>query len=133
MTSSCKNREQKDVIYYNKDFNEMTNIAKDIDQPFCIVLVDSLNFTANEYLYLLNNYKVMDRGISYNFINTTLNENKWYSQLLSPQIYPVTCIFNTTGELIDLIPGSSNESILYIDRVIKTKKTMFRISLQSKI
>jgi hypothetical protein len=42
---------------------------------------------------------------------------------LSPQTLPVTCVFTTSGELIDLIPGNSKESFLYTKEALTNQKT----------
>lgn len=117
---TCTSNKQECNIYHNNDFDEIATIANDANLPFCVVLIDSTRFTADEYINMIKVYKTLSVRTIYNFINVRLSENKWYSKLLSPQIYPVTCVFNTTGQLIDLVPGNSKESMLYIDKAINT-------------
>ena len=42
---------------------------------------------------------------------------------MAPISTPLTCIFSPNGKLIDLIPGASRESFLYIQRAIESLET----------
>ncbi len=53
-----------------------------------------------------------------NFVDVTQPENLWYVKLLLPEVLPLTCVFSSSGNLIDLIPGFSRESMLYIEDAI---------------
>lgn len=117
---TCTSKKQECNIYHNNDFDEISTIANDANLPFCVVLIDSTIFTADEYINMIKVYNTSYVKTMYNFINVRLNENKWYSKLLSPRIYPVTCVFNAMGQLVDLVPGSSKESMSYIDKAINT-------------
>ena len=120
ITVSCSSNVQKDDIYYNKDFDEITTVASATNHSFCIVLLDSLSITSDEYIEMIQKSPSIHKGTIYNFVNITADENKWYSKLLLPQIYPVTCVFNSVGQLIDLVSGNSRESVVYIAKAINT-------------
>lgn len=118
---SCDPGKHEYHVFHEKPFNEILDIAIDADLPFCIILSDSLSINSNKYIDLNRKHKTPINNAIYNFVNIDLKDNKWYAKLLSPQIYPVTCVFNTSGVLIDLIPGSSKESFAYVNKVINTK------------
>lgn len=88
----------------------------------CIVRIDPTLFTAYQYINMINVYKTPNVKTIYNIINVQLSEYNWYTKLLSPQIYPQTCVFNSTAQLIDLVPGNSKESLSYIGKAINTRK-----------
>lgn len=122
-TLSCINEENKFYTYNNKSIEEISSLANNAGLPFCIVLIDSTHFTVNEYLKMIKTHTKSPHSILYNFINIYNSDNKWYSKLLSPHIYPVTCVFNTNKQLIELVPGSSIESFFYIDKAILSEET----------
>lgn len=107
-------------------------LQKKSNLPFCIVLLDSTNFSSIEYINALNEYKISNNSVIYNFADIHFKDNQWYGKLLLPQIYPVTCVFNHIGQLIDLIPGSSKESFVYIDKVIKTENPCLEFHYNQK-
>ena len=118
--ASCTNNGIRDIVYYEKSFAEAKQISQNLQLPFCMVLYDSLQNTTLEYLDKFHANKLpLNKGV-FNFVNITADKNKWYNKLLSPQTFPVTCIFSPSGELLDLIPGNSKESVLYTDKVLTT-------------
>lgn len=130
--TSCWHNKQEYIVYYDKSFNEISDTAKKPNLPFCIVLFDSINFSSIEYINVLNEYKTSSNSVICNFVNIHFKGNQWYSKLLSPQIYPITCVFNRIGELIDIIPGSSKESFAYIDKVINTEEPCLEFHYNQK-
>lgn len=132
MIVSCTSNIPEHNIYHNENIEEIITLAQDKNQPFCVVLIDSLHMTANEYINAISKCKILQKGVLFNFISIDLNENKWYSKLLAPQIYPVSCIFSPKGELIDLVPGISNESVAYINQVITTKQPCLEFHYNQK-
>lgn len=115
---SCANNGSRDIVYYEKSFAESQQISQDLQLPFCIVLYDSLQNTTQEYLDKFHANKIHLNKSVFNFVDITVDKNKWYNKLLSPQTLPLTCIFSSSGKLIDLIPGSSKESLLYTEKAI---------------
>ena len=89
---------------------------------FCIVLHDSITHIHNDYINKLSALCINTKKVNINFVNIDDNSNQWYYKILRPQILPVTCIFNESGKLIDIIPGNSIESMRYIANTIKTSK-----------
>lgn len=118
LSTSCKKTENH--ILTNCDFAKVKAIASEKKLPFCIVFNDSLSLISSEYIGVIKTYQTPINSAIYNFVNINLENNKWYTKLFSPQIYPVTCVFSPLGQLIDLIPGSSKESFAYIAKVINT-------------
>lgn len=119
----CKTKDEPDNIYCKKSFIEMQQISQKIKLPFCLVLYDSTQVASQEYIKkLYQNSQNMKQGL-FDLIDITSNESSWYGKLLSPQILPLTCVFTTSGELIDLIPGSSQESFLYTKEALTNQKT----------
>lgn len=109
-------------IYYNKSFHEVSDIAYNSKSPFCVVLIDSQSMESKEFMDMIKTDNISSDKLIFNFVNTDIEENKWYSKLLSPQVYPVICVFGDSKTLIDLIPGNSKESFSYLNKVIETRE-----------
>ena len=121
---SCSPKQKPDNIYNEKSFTEIQKISQEVNLPFCLILYDSSQVASKEYierLYYKKNNMNPNRGL-FNLINITFDENKWYEKLLSPQLIPLTCVFAASGELIDLVPGSSKESLSYTEKALITQK-----------
>jgi hypothetical protein len=119
---SCCTMRKQDNIVNEKSFAEMCQISQKIKLPFCLVLYDSTQVASQEYIKkLYQNSQNMKQGL-FDLIDITSNESSWYGKLLSPQILPLTCVFTASGELIDLIPGSSQESLLYTKEALTNQK-----------
>ncbi len=130
--ASCANNSSRDIVYYEKSFAESRQISQDLQLPFCIILYDSLQNTPQEYLDKIHANKIrLNKGV-FNFIDIAADKSKWYNKLLSPQTLPVTCIFSSSGELIDLIPGSSKESLLYTKEALTNQKANYEFHYNQK-
>ena len=117
---SCDNNNYKDKIYYEMSFVESLQISKELSLPFCMIVYDTLQVTAQEYLRrLYSNEKSLEKCI-FNFVSINNAENRWYEKILLSEVYPVACVFDLSGKLLDLIPGSSKESMSYLREVIAT-------------
>lgn len=120
MLISCSNNEE--VVFTNKSYKEISILAKECNETFSMVLYDTLQVTPKEYLDLSRKYNApMDKMI-YNFISTLSDEGELYYKLLLPDMLPVTCVFNSSGKLIDLFSGLSKEVFLYANKAINTQK-----------
>ncbi len=118
----CCTMSKQNNVFNEKSFVEMCQISQKIKHPFCLVLYDSTQVASQEYIKkLYQNSQNMEQGV-FNLINIAIDENSWYEKLFSPQTIPLACVFTTSGELIDLIPGSSKESFLYTQKAINTQK-----------
>ena len=84
----------------------------------CIIINDSSNISNDDFLQRLSAMKITS---TFNFIDVRKPTNYWYYKLLVPQILPITCVISK-GVIIDLIPGYSNESILYVKEVVTQQK-----------
>lgn len=118
---SCVDKNQEYNIYSNCDLTKIAEVSSTKKMPYCVVLIDSTSFSIDNYLQIIKTYTTLHTDVVFNFININLDKNKWYSKILSPQIYPITCIFNKDSNLYELIPGNSKESILYLEKAIKTE------------
>jgi hypothetical protein len=112
------------VAYENRSFENIYSLAKINNSPFCIVLTDSNNNLSKEFIFQLEkNYKsLLDKTIL-NIVDISSIENEWYIKWLCPASIPLTCVFSSGGNLIDLIPGASKETFLYIEEAVNKVKT----------
>lgn len=123
------------TIYQNCNFEDIRNIGRKNNIPFCIVLTDSSQNLSNEYcLQLQDNYKFLTHKAVYNVVDINLPINEWYLKWLCPVSTPLTCVFSPNGKLIDLIPGAARETFLYTEEAVKKMEvTDFHWSNQFKI
>lgn len=117
---SCGNSD----IYYNGDFDEVAAAADKSGKPFCIVLVDNMQYVSREYAYILqvNHERVAGRAV-FDIVDIEKEENGWYVKWLNPVSVPLTCVFSEAGDLVDLIPGMSDESFSYIEESVEHSTT----------
>ena len=113
---SCQ---RNNMINYEVSYEGMCDIGKDKSKSFCIVLYDSTSFTPEDYIEKYTRLAACTDNIIVDFIEINSGNNDWYIKMLRPDILPLTCIFDSDGILIDLIPGSSSESMKYIIRGLK--------------
>ncbi len=116
--------EKETVIYQNSPFEDIYSLAGINNIPFCIVLADSGNSLSKEFVFQLGeNYKFLLDKTIVNIVDVSSIENEWYIKWLSPASIPLTCVFSSGGNLIDLIPGVSKETFLYIEEAVSQMKT----------
>ena len=117
---SCSNKGKKRIEYFDLSLEEIITQTQDAKMPFCVILIDSIEFTSQDYIHLLEIYNTLPKNkkILLDYANYNNVNNQWITKLIQPQIYPVTCIFSSHGKLIDLIPGKSSESYAYIKDVL---------------
>ena len=120
--AACKGADYP--IQEDKTFEEVFAFAKQKDQPFCVVLVDSTQALSKEYLQSLRTdyYYITDKAV-FNIIDISSKNSEEYVKALTPVSLPLACIFSPNGQLIDLIPGAAKESFLYSEQAIQ-KQTM---------
>lgn len=111
---SCNKKVSRPIYYEDKTFTEIANETK---TPFCIILRDTLSLSIDKYMESIQRYSSSSKNTVFHFINT--EKEQWLHKLLLPRVYPVTCIFNSYGKLIDLIPGDTKESFIYISQVLE--------------
>lgn len=74
---SCDNNNCKDKVYYEMSFVKSLQISKEFSLPFCVIVYDTLQITAREYLKgLCSNEKLLEKCI-FNFVSINNAENKW--------------------------------------------------------
>lgn len=121
LSFSCKN--VKNELLFNKDFDEVSTVAKVQNLPFCIVLVNSSSDLSKGYVdNLQKEYKALQEKAIYNVVDIVQPGNSWYLKWLLPVSLPLTCVFSPNGTLIDIIPGTSKETFLYSDEVMEKQK-----------
>lgn len=108
---SCQ---KQTIIYYNVSYEDMCNIGKKNARSFCIILYDSTSFGPDNYMDKYIQSVSKSRNLIADFVEFRSEKNDWYVKLFRPDILPLTCIFNQQGVLVDLIPGSSMESMKYV-------------------
>lgn len=118
--SACNDR--NDNIYFNKSFEETCTIASRKGKSFCITLIDSTKELSQKYCSYMKNERLITNQAIYNIIDVNLPSNEWYIKWICPLSLPLTCVFSSKGELIDLIPGSTKETFLYIKEVVFNKE-----------
>ncbi|MEY8685615.1 DUF1573 domain-containing protein [Bacteroides sp. AN502(2024)] len=117
--SSCNQHTCK--IYKNQSFEKICSIAYSNKKTFCIVLVDSTQDLSREYCLKSKDFIDTNKAI-YNLVDINISSNEWYMKWLCPLSLPLTCVFSENGTLVDLIPGATKETFLYIAKAISDKK-----------
>lgn len=104
--------------YYDVDIEKMVSIAKNEDQLFCCVLIDSLSDEMKLFYDFLKTDEQIRKKALFNFIDITDSSNFWYIQWLRPVSNTVTCVFNPSGKLLNLINGVTYESFIALKQSI---------------
>lgn len=105
-------------IYYGIPFEQLREVAEKNDKPVCLVLYDSSSFSPQDYVKRYSESGNAFNKAVFGFLDATSSDNAFYGKLFRPDVYPVSCIFDHNGKLIDLIPGCAKESMLYVNKVI---------------
>lgn len=71
---------------------------------------------------LVNKYTNLPEKALFNIVDISLPDNKWFEEWLCPIYVPLTCVFSSSGELLDLIPGMSYEGFSYMEKTIKDER-----------
>jgi hypothetical protein len=109
-------------IDFNKSFEEILLDSYNNKKPFCIVLIDSMQMSHQNYVESLNrDYGHLRSEAIYDIIDVNHQENAWYAKWLKPSRLPLTCVFSSNAILIDIIPGATRETFLYTEKAIKTQ------------
>lgn len=108
-------------IFSEKSFTEMLEKSQEMNLPFCLVLYDSMGVASQEYINAIYSSGLKVEDGLFNLVNVADKENSWYVKLLAPQVLPLNCVFTATGELIDLIPGGTKESLLYTKEALNNQ------------
>ena len=116
MFVSCQ---RGNMINYGVSYDIMCDIGKDRSESFCIVLYDSTSFTSEDYIESYTGFVPRAYNMIVDFIEVDSENNDWYVKMLRPEVLPLTCIFDSNGILVDLIPGSSSESMKYVNLVLE--------------
>ena len=100
------------IVVYDKTFDEIHAISSDLNQSYCIVLLDSTQKFSMQYKAMIQSSS-STKSVVFDLIDINNPNNEWFLQWLCPLSLPLTCVFSAHGNLIDLIPGSTQESLLY--------------------
>ena len=106
-------------VSFNKIFEEISLDASNKNKPFCVVLTDSMQTSYKNYIKSLNeDYSYLLSKAIYNIADINREENNWYLKWLCPTFLPLTCVFSSEAQLIDIIPGATREAFLYSGEAI---------------
>ena len=119
--ASCNNKKGS-VILNNKSIEETKIIAHDMHSGYCIVLLDSTQILSRQYREKIEN-SIIEEPTIYNLVDINIPENEWFLKWLCPISLPLTCVFSKDGNLLDLIPGSTRESLLYANDAMSKECT----------
>lgn len=114
--TSCQKQEV--CVFCNLDIETMSSIAREKNQLFCCVLIDSLSDEMKLFNGFVNTNKQISDKVLFNFIEVTDSCNFWYIQWLRPVSNTVSCVFSPSGELINLINGGTYESFVALKKSI---------------
>nr|MBQ5603921.1 DUF1573 domain-containing protein [Bacteroidales bacterium] len=110
--------------FYNSELSEIIESARNTNSFLCVVIGEQSILKEIDYVGLFKNHaQNCNKNIIINYVDISLNENIWYQKTFTPQLYPITCIFNPHGVLIDVVPGNSIESFGYILKSINNNST----------
>lgn len=113
----CKKEERK--VYENLSFEEVLKMAEKQNCDFCIVLSNLECDACFVYADLLNEkYKELNKKAIFNIVKTDDEQNQWYKFWLYTPAAPITCIFNSSGNLKSIISGASIKSFQSIEKSI---------------
>lgn len=120
-TKNAKN-EMDAEIHYNISFDDISASVGKTDKLFCITLADSAQVSYGKYIKSLNkDYDHLKSKAFFNIVDINKDENKWFLKWLNPTFLPLTCVFSNEAQLIDVIPGATKETFLYIEEALKNK------------
>lgn len=110
---SCSTK-QKNILQ-NEDFNVVLQKAIERELNFCIVLLDTTDLTSKIYM---ENLLKINKNIVFNLVYSDDKKSNWYKEWLYTNSTPITCIFTSTGRLVDIIPGASRKCFNCINNTI---------------
>lgn len=114
---SCGNNSK---LLYDEDIDKVIKLAKEMNKPFCVILInDESSPITYSYLDKLENGKIKRRNrVIFNIVDSSLPENKWYSQWLGINNDVITCVFSPSGILMSIVTGASSYSFDCINRTL---------------
>lgn len=116
---ACEEHCEQKEITWNVDFSSIRQKAEEKQQNFCVVLLDTTNLTSKIYEKYLEDSKMTGM---FNLVDIWSERNDWYQQWLYTKAAPLTCIFTSSGNLIDIIPGASRKCFKCIEKVMSQGK-----------
>lgn len=121
---SCKeSKVNKDLL-----FKDIQSEAKKKDKYFCIIVSDLECESCYLYENLLEGrYEGLKKKAIFNIVKTNDKEHKWYKYWLYTPAVPITCVFDSAGNLKSLVAGAGIKSFQEIERVLdgKPKQLLF--------
>ena len=99
-------------VVYDVPFEQMVAGAEETGQDFCVVIARTDCPPCAEYVKSL---RAGNRGafpkITYNIVDVSLPENKWYTHWLCTGAFPATCLFSADGRLKAVIASTTNSAV----------------------
>ena len=128
MLLSCKGELRN---YYNLPYDKIIDIAQDKKIPVCVFVYDSKSLPIENFINYFSQF-ASGRKFIFDYVDINQEEASSFVKIFQPQIIPFACIFADTGKLIDIVPGYSKESVLYIDKALKSKNMNYDFHYNGK-
>lgn len=128
MFLSCRS---KLCDYYNLSYDRIVDIAQDKKYPICVFVYDSESLPIENFINYFSQFSSVKKAI-FDYVDVNQDEASSFVKIFQPQIFPFACIFTDTGKLIDIVPGYSKESVLYINKALKSKKMNYDFHYNGK-
>ncbi len=108
-------------IRHGRSFEEISKSGRRSGRPFCVVLVDRMQYLSGEFASMLRSGGGASmRRAAFDIVDVDDSANAWWVKWLCPESLPLTCVFSSEGTLTDLIPGQSAETLLRIAGVLES-------------
>lgn len=121
-------------VYEGLSFEEIQKIAKDQNRNFCIVVSNLECDACYTYENLLKGeYKGLSNKAVFNVIKTNHQDQEWYKFWLYTPATPLTCIFDSAGNLKSIINGASIKSFQAVEKVLDGASSQSVLSYNSPL
>ena len=101
--------EKYDVVY-DVPFEQMMTGVQETGKDFCVVISRTDCPPCAEYARALTDGRGKFADLTYNIVDVSLAENRWYTEWLCLGSFPTTCLFSAEGKLKAVIPGANQSS-----------------------
>jgi hypothetical protein len=116
---SCKTGNDRVVILYGQELEQVKEIAKKANKPFCIVLSRPDCPPCEHFVQELGDrYENLTSKAIFNIINVSQPEHQWYLHWLCLGASPTTLVFSPKGELKAVVSGVKAAAVQCIESSI---------------
>ena len=98
-------------VVYDVPFGQMVAGAQETGEDFCVVISRTDCPPCAEYVKALTDGRVKFADVTYNIVDVSQAENRWYTEWLCSGSFPTTCLFSADGKLKAVVPGASRASV----------------------